>query len=264
MLIYLHKVVLALHGLVERPWSTKQRGYTPLFYCMEFYDLEKILSVFIDESGDFGIYNPNSPYYMVSMVLHDQSVDISGDIAFLDRHIRELGFPPHAVHMGPLIRRESIYRRYDDEAMRASLLNAMYHFTRRLDIRYICPYVRKTEGQDFLTLYGRLSRELSTQLRDHADYINSFDKIIIYYDNGQNELTKILTSVFHVLFANVEFRKVNPADYKLFQVADLVCTWELLALKAAEGSFTESEMEFFASPAKFLKNRYKLIAKKKL
>ena len=256
--------MLALLGLVERPWSTKQRGYTPLFYCMGYCNLEKILSVFIDESGDFGAYNENSPYYMVSMVLHDQSVDISKDIAILDRHIRELGFPPHAVHMGPLIRRESIYRRYDDEVMRASLLNTMYHFTRKLDIRYICPYVRKTEGQDFLTLYGRLSRELSTQLRNHEDYLGSFDKIIIYYDNGQNELTKILTSVFHVLFSNVEFRKVSPTDYKLFQVADLVCTWELLALKAMEGSFTESEKVFFDSPAKFLKNRYKLIAKKKL
>ena len=226
--------------------------------------MEKILSVFIDESGDFGEYNENSPYYLVSMVLHDQSVDISEDIAILDRHIRELGFPAHAVHMGPLIRRESIYRRYDDEVMRTSLLNTMYHFTRKLDIQYICSYVRKIKGQDFLTLYGRLSRELSTQLLNHENYLGSFDKIIIYYDNGQNELTKILTSVFHVLFANVEFRKVNPADYKLFQVADLVCTWELLALKAAEGTFTESEKEFFDSPARFLKNRYKLIAKKKL
>ena len=33
--------------------------------------MEKILSVFIDESGDFGEYNENSPYYLVSMVLHE-------------------------------------------------------------------------------------------------------------------------------------------------------------------------------------------------
>ena len=34
------------------------------------------LSIFIDESGDFGVYDYKSPYYMVSMVLHDQQVDI--------------------------------------------------------------------------------------------------------------------------------------------------------------------------------------------
>ena len=58
----------------------------------------------------------------------------------------------------------------------------------------------------------------------------------------------------------MDFRKVSPSEYKLFQVADLICTWELLALKAAEGEFTESEKAFFDSPSKFLKNRYKLIA----
>ncbi len=33
---------------------------------------ERILSIFIDESGDFGPYNPAAPYYLVAMILHDQ------------------------------------------------------------------------------------------------------------------------------------------------------------------------------------------------
>ena len=226
--------------------------------------MENILSIFIDESGVFGEFSPKAPYYMVSMVFHDQSIDISEDIAILDRHVKELGFPPHAIHMGPLIRRESIYLQYDNEANRASLINTMYHFVRKLNIHYLCPFVRRTEDQDAITLYGKLSREISSQLREHMDYFNSFDRIIIYYDNGQHELTMILTSVFNVLFNNVEFRKVAPADYKLFQAADLICTWELLALKASESEFTVSEKRFFDSPYKFMKNRYKLIAKKKL
>ena len=71
------------------------------------------------------------------------------------------------------------------------------------------------------------------------------------------------TSVFNALFTNVEFRRVKPSDYKLFQVADLICTWELLALKAVDNSFTKSETEMFGSPREFMKNRYKLISKKK-
>ena len=31
------------------------------------------LSIFVDESGDFGDYQPHSPYYIASMVLHDQA-----------------------------------------------------------------------------------------------------------------------------------------------------------------------------------------------
>ena len=37
----------------------------------------KKLSIFVDESGDFGEYSPHSPYYIITMVLHDQSKDIS-------------------------------------------------------------------------------------------------------------------------------------------------------------------------------------------
>lgn len=77
------------------------------------------------------------------------------------------------------------------------------------------------------------------------NFWNSFDKVIIYYDNGQIELTKILTSVFSTLYTHVEFRKVKPVDYKLFQIADLICTIELPAEKAETNSLTNSELDFF-------------------
>lgn len=226
--------------------------------------MEKVLSVFIDESGDFGDYNYSSPYYMVAMVLHDQSKDISAAIKKLDSRISDLGFPPHAIHTGPIIRKESLYEQYDDPENRTSLLNALYHFARKIDFRYLCPYVNKSECSDFIQLNARLSRAISSKLKEHDDFFSSFDRIIVYYDNGQNELTKILTSVFNTLYSNVEFRRVKPSDYKLFQVADLICTWETLALKAEHNYFTKSEKEMFGSARLFLKNRYKLIVKKKL
>jgi len=68
-------------GLVERPWSTEQRGISPLFYysilkSKDVHMAEKILSVFIDESGDFGPYEPHAPYYLVAMVLHNQNINV--------------------------------------------------------------------------------------------------------------------------------------------------------------------------------------------
>lgn len=38
---------------------------------------EKILSVFIDESGDFGPYDSHAPFYLVAMVLHNQDINIT-------------------------------------------------------------------------------------------------------------------------------------------------------------------------------------------
>ena len=36
----------------------------------------KEISIFIDESDDFGKLNPRSPYYIVTMVFHNQVTDI--------------------------------------------------------------------------------------------------------------------------------------------------------------------------------------------
>lgn len=111
---------------------------------------------------------------------------------------------------------------------------------------------------------AKLSKELSNIIHSHESFWNSFTHVIIYYDNGQIELTKILTSVFSMLYTNVEFRKVKPIDYKLFQIADLICTMELLSKKAENNSFSNSEMEFFNNVRDFRKNYLKHTRKKYL
>ena len=108
---------------------------------------EKILSVFIDESGDFGPYEVHAPYYLVAMVLHDQTVDISANIAGFETHLRNLGYAQHAVHTRPLIRRESVYAN-DLMENRKQLFNALFHFSRKLDIRYTCVKIKKNECPD--------------------------------------------------------------------------------------------------------------------
>ena len=44
----------------------------------------KELSVFVDESGDFGEYDFRAPFYILSLVFHDQRIDINDDLAFLE------------------------------------------------------------------------------------------------------------------------------------------------------------------------------------
>lgn len=224
---------------------------------------EKILSIFIDESGDFGAYEPHAPLYLVAMVLHDQSIDISENISAFETHLTHLGYPQHAVHTGPLIRRESIYSN-DFIENRKQLFNALFHFTRKLNIHYACAQIKKTECNDVISMTTRLSKEIVNILRANESLWNHYDRIIIYYDNGQIELTKILTSVFSTLYTHVEFRKVKPVDYKLFQVADLICTMELLSAKAEVNAFSHSELEFFDNVRSFKKNYLKHIQRKRL
>lgn len=224
---------------------------------------EKILSVFIDESGDFGPYESHTPYYLVSMILHNQTIDISKDIKLFDTHLLNLGYQNHAIHTGPLIRRESVYSN-DLIEERKRLFNALFNFARRLDFQYSCIKVKKIECPDIITMTSKISKSLADSIRSKEHFWNSFDKVIIYYDNGQVELTKILTSIFSILYTHVEFRMVKPIDYKLFQIADLICTLELLAEKSNNNSFTNSELNFFDNVRNFKKNYLKHIRKKLL
>ena len=224
---------------------------------------EKILSVFIDESGDFGPFETHSPYYFVSMILHNQNIDISQNIRVFDEHLFKLGYQHHAIHTGPLVRRESVYIN-DLVEERKCLFNALFNFARKLDFQYSYIKVKKSECPDVIVMTSKVSKALADVLRNNEEFWNSFDKVIIYYDNGQIELTKILTSVFNTLYTHVEFRKVKPVDYKLFQIADLVCTMELLNEKAQNNSFSRSELEFFGNIRDFKKNYLKHLQKKAL
>ena len=84
----------------------------------------KELSIFIDESGDFGEYDYRCPYYIIAMVMHDQSYDISTDLEKLERELDYIGYPHHCVHAGPIIRQEQEYR-FETLEIRQKILKKM-------------------------------------------------------------------------------------------------------------------------------------------
>ena len=108
-----------------------------------------------------------------------------------------------------------------------------------------------------------LSKQLSSFIRDEYAFFSKFDRIVVYYDNGQVELNKILASVFTVMLPQSEFKKVMPADYRLFQVADLFCTLELICLKNERHIMSRSEEAFFGSMRDMQKNYLKPMYKKR-
>lgn len=121
----------------------------------------------------------------------------------------------------------------------------------------------KKEFESSLKLQGRISRELSFFIKDHLAYFQSFDNVILYYDNGQHELTKILNTVLAAEVPDYDVRKVLPKDYKLFQAADLICTLALLEKKAEKGTLSRSDLLVFHN-AKDLRKQYLTPLKKKI
>ena len=223
----------------------------------------KILSCFIDEAGDFGEYDPHSPYYIVSVVLHEQSNSIQTQIEGLEQYLTDLGYPHHALHTGPLIRRESDYKDMYMED-RKKLFNLLFHFTRKLPIRFFTAKVKKSECKDTDELESKLTKAITAEILKHEDYFRNFNKIIIYYDNGQKPLKRVLNIIFSSRFSDIEVRKVKPVDYKLFQVADLICTLEHVNGKIDLGSFSKTEAEFFTKPHDFKHDYYRKLEKQRI
>ena len=221
----------------------------------------KELSVFIDESGDFGDYSFHSPYYIITMVFHNQDADIQDEVSRLDTELSYLGLNNLCIHTGPIIRKEEIYKNMD-VTERRRIFNKMIAFIRSLDIHYKCFYIEKKHIEDSVEATGKLSKQISLFIRNHLDEFLAFDDVKIYYDNGQVEVSRLLSSVFNALLPNPVFRKVMPADYKLFQVADFICTMELVSLKLENSLISKSEMTFFGNRRDLKQNYLKALKRK--
>lgn len=221
------------------------------------------LSIFVDESGDFGRYDYHSPYYIISMIMHNQSIDLSPELNKLNIRLAQMGYPNHCIHSGPIIRQEDEYH-FISLSERQKIFKTLVSFLRNIDFKFTTFYIDKKQIADKQSLSIKLSNQISTYMKSNYSFFLSYDAIKIYYDNGQTEVSKLLATVFHTLMDNVEFRKVIPTEYRLFQVADLICTLKLIELKMNNHTLSKSELLFFQNERTLKKNYLKPLNLKKL
>lgn len=223
----------------------------------------RLLNIFVDESGDFGKVENNSPYYLVSLVFHNQSDDISQPIAALENAMSYIKPKQEYIHTGPLIRREEPYYNMTIDERR-QLLYKMRTFFLHAPISHTTIKINRREVDDKFALTSQLSKMLKIYINNHFEYFSSFDKIIVYYDNGQQELNLVLNTIFNLLLSNVEFKKASPLEYRLLQLADYICSIELLSIKQSEKRLSKSETAFFYKPQELKKSFIKSIKTKEL
>lgn len=212
----------------------------------------KELSVFIDESGDFGEVRERPAYYLVTFVFHNQDNNIDLQVVKLEEDMKNAGFDMEYIHTGPVIRREEVFARYSIDERR-KLLYKMLNFVYACPISYLTVVVDRKEAVDKVSLSGKLAKAINAKISMHQNFFAGFDKIIVYYDNGQSELSAILNAVFSIRFSSVEFRKAAPQRYRLLQAADFICSMELLKIKRTENRLSKSEEKFFYKPQELKK-----------
>ena len=217
------------------------------------------LGIFIDESGIFETNhsqkNNLKDLYIVSFLFHNKSMPIDEDIKNFEKFLVENGFDTQfPIHTMPLIRQQKPYSDLDGNTRR-KLFKHLFQFMRKLKLKhktFVCDKSYCTSKQ---AIKQKLELYIKQIITDNYIYFNKFDEIVIYYDTGQNYLTKILHNAFSANLHNYRFKEdVFQGKYRLLQCADMVCSLELIKQRKQNNEYIKAIDKFFISGNKFNKN----------
>lgn len=114
---------------------------------------------------------------------------------------------------------------------------------------------------------ARFKKDLVVFLTDNLSYFQGFDKVKIYYDNGQQMVTSALHGAIDFVLSKdaVLYRMASAQEYRLFQAVDYLCTLELTDLKYQDKSLTGTDVKVFGEDYQaFKQNHLKRIRRKAL
>lgn len=203
------------------------------------------LNIFVDETGDFGTCKRGSKLYGVSFTFHEQDDDISYELNKLNERLERIGYTG-MIHMADLIMRRGDYKNFDIE-MRKNIFKTIYHFSRKIKVKYNTIIVDKSYITNSRMIKQKLAFYINELVQKNKKYFKKFDKIVMYYDNGQETLGTILDSVF-LRFNSFEHRvDFDHREKRLFQVSDMLTFIDKYDYKYRHKmSFANGEKYFFS------------------
>ena len=206
----------------------------------------KILNIFVDETGEFGFGKGTSNLYGVSFTFHDHNDNIMHEVNKLNDRLNRIGYT-NMIHMADLIIKRGDYKNFNI-SIRKSIFNAIYQFSRRIPVKYKTIIIDKRYTDNGMILKQQLSYEINKMIKEHEKYFNKFDKIVMYYDNGQEILGTILDSIF-LRFDDFEHRvEFDHKEKRLFQVSDMLTYIDKFDYKYKNKlPFTKGEKYFFTN-----------------
>ncbi len=206
----------------------------------------KRLNIFVDETGEFGYGVKSSMLYGISFTFHEQDNDISGELNNLNNRLMKIGYT-NMIHMSDLIMRRGDYYKFDIK-MRKSIFNSIYQFSRKIPVKYHTIIIDKRFIDNGNVLRKQIINEVNQMIKNNEGYFNKFDKIVMYYDNGQEPLGYILDSLF-IRFNSYEHRvKFDHVEKRLFQVSDMLTYVDKAIYKHKKNiKYEKSELYFFGN-----------------
>lgn len=206
----------------------------------------KRLNIFIDETGEFGFGKGASELYGVSFTFHEHCDDIMPELMKLNERLKRIGYT-NMIHIADLIMKREDYKNFDIDK-RKSIFNAIYNFSRKIPVKYQTIIIDKKYTDNARVLRQQLSIEINKMIKENEAYFEKFDKIVMYYDNGQETLGTILDSIF-LRFDGFEHRvEFDHKEKRLFQVSDMLTYIDKYDYKYKNKmQFTRGEKYFFTT-----------------
>ena len=204
------------------------------------------LNIFVDETGEFGFEKGASDIYGISFTFHEHDKNITLELESLNKRLEKIGYT-EMIHMADLIMHRKDYAKFNIKT-RKSIFNAIYQFSRKIPIKYCTIIVDKKYANSGIVLKQKLIYEINKMLKNHEKYFCKFDKIVLYYDNGQEPLGYILNSLF-IRFDGFEHRiNFNHQEKRLFQVSDMLTYLDKSIYKHNHNiKYTKAELYFFGN-----------------
>ena len=204
----------------------------------------KRLNIFIDESGDFGFTNGSSRLYDISFTLHESNNSITADLNYLNTKLRLVNYKG-MIHLADLVAKRGDYANFSLDKRKA-IFWSIFYFSKRVNVKLNTIIIDKK----YLNTSIQLKREITTRIADFfyciKDYMEQFQKVVIYYDNGQKSLGDIIDLLIKNK-NNVEHRvNFNQKEKRLFQVSDILTFIDKIDYKYNNHiPFTKAEKYFF-------------------
>lgn len=168
------------------------------------------LSIFVDESGSDGL---SDRYYLLTVIMHDQSDSIAESIEAYENALRAKGLPDIPFHASPLMNGKDLYSALDLRT-RKTLLGSFRVFFRHMPVRYHTFAYATKKFASLDKLAGATRRDIVNFLFDNLAELQAYDAVKVYYDNGQHSIAESLHRAVEYALSKdaVVYRSAQPSE----------------------------------------------------
>jgi hypothetical protein len=207
--------------------------------------IKRRLNIFIDESGDFGFTKGSSELYGVSFTIHESDDSIVNDLDYLNNRLKKANYDG-MIHLADLIAKRGDYSHFNLK-QRKDIFWSIFYFSKRVKVKIHTVIVDKRFKNNKTQLNRELASEINNFFNDISDYMNEFEKVVVYYDNGQDALGAIIDTLL-MNKNNVEHRiEFDHKEKRLFQVSDMLTFIDKIVYKHDNKmALTNAEKYFFS------------------